>query len=552
VKLRFVPILSLLSLFVSVAANADSTVTACSTDVQTGAGTNLSQALQAGGNIYFKCPRPSTIYLTQTYHIKAETLIWGGDAIVLNGAGFIIVKKASTKGIGVWINGNVHFEHITLSHFALPHLSNYGSINAGALMVSPAGSLFLDHVTITDSDTPVGSLGSLSITGSTFQNNTGIAVVSQGTALSIQYTGFSSNATAVFMAGGTIVGSAFTSNSAGAVIVEYPRFDVQIRDSNFQSNSGASAILMSQLNASGGGANVVLRRNTFDGNDGDHFAGAVSIYNPGSPAVFASGRPQRDPKINPFYARLPPTSFDFEFDTFTNNKSEGGSGTQLAGGALGLDLHQTAGALVRGGLFTGNVSATQGGAIASTGGALSIEQGYFKQNRASAGAAVFSESNEGSILMANALVIENSAVGAALDLGAASLANVTIAHNSALGLRHSGTGSFSVSNSILDANVPGNCQSVPVGSMQIANLQFGATDCPGVAVVDPQLDAMYVPGFSSAAIGHADLKVCRTSPVLGKDLVFQLRDHPNGCTIGAYERPPIRLVPRKPNPQFRS
>lgn len=538
--------IGMLSLMGAALTHADSTVTACAVDVQSGAGTNLSQALQAGGNIYFKCPQPATIHLTRSYVISSETWLWGGDAVTLNGDGFLItLNPTSNKSFNFMISGSAHFEHIALSHFALPNISYYRSVNASAVRVSSSGSLVLDHVTVSDSDTPIVSQGNLTITGSLFQNNTGIAVVSTSGALSIQNTSFSSNAAAVFMSGGTITGSAFTANTQGAVDVEYPRMGIQIRDSSFQGNTGTSAVLLSQLGASASGAMIVLRRDTFDGNDGGSFAGAISIYNPGSPPVFPSGRPQRDPKINPFYATLPPTKFDFEFDSFTNNKSEGGAG------ALGLDLNQTAGAIVRGGFFTGNESTSQGGAINTSGGALTIDQGYFKQNRASSGVAVFAASDRGSVTMANSLIIENAGSGAALDLGAASLANLTIARNSALGLRHAGTGAISISNSILDGNALGNCQGVPAVALRVSNLQFGASDCPGVSVVDPQLDAMYVPGFTSAAVGHADASVCRLSPVFGKDVVFQLRNHPLGCTIGAYERPPIKLVP-KPNPQFHS
>lgn len=547
-------IVCLLTACASTVVHADSTVTACSVDVQTGSGTNLAQALQAGGNIYFACPHPSTIYLTHSYTINAETWLWGGDAITLNGDAFYLtLYPSSTGSINFLVNGSAHFEHIALSHFALPRISIFHSINAAALKVARSGSLSLDHVTVTYSDTPIGSLGALAITSSVFRNNYGIAVVSLGTALSIQNTSFSANATAVFMAGGIIAGSAFTSNTQGAIDVDYPRMDVQIRDSSFQGNSGTSAILMSQLGAAVSGAVVTLRRDTFDGNDGGSSAGAVSIQDPGSPAYFSSGRPQRTIKINPFFARLPPTRFDFEFDTFANNRSEGSSTATSVAGALGLDLRQTAGATVRGGLFTGNVSGTHGGAISSGGGALTIEQAVFKQNRAPTGAAVFSPSDAGSVTMANALVVENSASGASLDLGAGRLANVTVAHNSAIGLRYSGTdGNLSVANSILDTNALGNCRTVPAVAMRMANLQFGGTDCPGVTDVDPQLDSMYVPAFSSPAVGHGDTAVCRTSPVSGKDVVFQLRNHPVGCAIGAYERPPIKLVPRKPNAQFRS
>ena len=280
--MRPVFMLWVLSVCAPAIAHADSTVTACSVDVQTGAGTNLAQALQAGGNIYFNCPRASTIAMTRSYTINAETWLWAGDAITLSGSGFLLtLNPSSTRSFNFLINGNAHFDHMALSHFALPRISIYHSINAAALRVSPAGSLSLDHVTITYSDTPVGSLGALAITSSVFRNNYGIAVVSLGTGLSIRNSSFSANASAVFMAGGIIAGSAFTSNTQGAIDVDYPRMDVQIRDCSFQGNSGTSAILMSQLGAAVSGAAVTLRRDTFDGNDGGMSAGAVSIQDPG-------------------------------------------------------------------------------------------------------------------------------------------------------------------------------------------------------------------------------------------------------------------------------
>ena len=124
----------------------------------------------------------------------------------------------------------------------------------------------------------------------------------------------------------------------------------------------------------------------------------------------------------------------------------------------------------------------------------------------------------------------------------------TIADNQGVAIATDLGTSLQVRNSILSRNRGGNCQGLAPAALAGRNLQFGAADCPGVSVADPFLDTLYVPAKGSPALTLGDATTCKSAPVDGRDLVFQLRERTTDCALGAYERPPLRAL-KKPREQ---
>src|SRR4029450_8618548 len=66
-------------------AHADATVTLCSSDTQSGAGTNLTSALAPGGRITVSCGGAATINVNCRHSLSANTDIDGGGNVTLQG-----------------------------------------------------------------------------------------------------------------------------------------------------------------------------------------------------------------------------------------------------------------------------------------------------------------------------------------------------------------------------------------------------------------------------------------------------------------------------------
>jgi hypothetical protein len=207
--------------------------------------------------------------------------------------------------------------------------------------------------------------------------------------------------------------------------------------------------------------------------------------------------------------------------------------------------------VVQGGTFTGNVGQESGGAIAWEGGSLLVTHSVFKSNRTvGQGSALFAQGlhSGAAWTIANSLIVENvaPAQAGAVDAGPASLVNVTVAKNEGFGVV--GTGGSPrpvIANAILSENTQGNCRGLDGAAFHGGNLQFGRGDCPGVALTNPYLDALYVPAGGSPALTLGDVRICRAAPVSRTDIVFQSRGAHEYCALGAFERPPIRRIPRR-------
>jgi hypothetical protein len=93
-------------------------------------------------------------------------------------------------------------------------------------------------------------------------------------------------------------------------------------------------------------------------------------------------------------------------------------------------------------------------------------------------------------------------------------------------------------NSIVVGNSGGNCASRDGVSFvdQGHNLQFPDASCaPTIAVADPKLDSLFVPGYFSPAFAAGDNSVCSAPPVGNRDVYGQPRPQGSVCTIGAVE-----------------
>jgi predicted outer membrane repeat protein len=234
--------------------------------------------------------------------------------------------------------------------------------------------------------------------------------------------------------------------------------------------------------------------------------------------------------------------FELRHNRFLRNSTEqnGGGVNVMLRDMMPLVSMQT-----RGNVFRDNVAKGDGGAIHWAGGSLAIAHSVFRGNRASTGSAVFARTPPGAVVtIANTLVVESS--GAAIDVLAATIVNTTIARNQGRAVVFAdGAAAGAIANTIFDQNAGGNCVGVAAGIVRRGNIQFGAADCPGVTVANPNLDALFVPAFGSAATEIGDGAICSAAPVDGQDLLLQRRGRQR-CSSGAYERPPVRAAAATP------
>jgi predicted outer membrane repeat protein len=495
---------------------ADAVVTACTSD--TGPGVNLRQALAVGGMIYFQCLPGSVIRVTSIYTLPPGTAVDGGDAVTLDGFGITGPLLSST--------GKVTLRRITLRN--LNQLRTHLGRARGSVLYAP--EVELDHATIEGSENPIEAGQKLTVVDSTFRANRGFALIADVRSTAwVQRSNFVGNESAALITQGKILSSTFTNNSRGAVSINFPTNSVEIRHSTFQGNKGASAVLLSQRSSSEGGAIVTLRDNHFIDNNGTPDAGAITIYD-----SVATAPPSTQPSLSHF----PPCRFQSTFDRFSGNS--GGSA-----GAIAADLRNTSGIAIRGGVFTNNRSASNGGAVSAGGGQMDVSHSLFKGNHAvGKGAAIYASDDGSPLSVSNSLIVENAGTAAgAVNAATIAMVNTTVARNEMTGIVLRGHGGApALANLIVSENKGHNCEGIAAAGFQGPSLQFGPVDCAGVPIGDPYLDSLYIPSLGSPALSSGDIRICRASPVNGLDLLFQGRRHPSVCALGAFEHPPVRKV----------
>ena len=489
-------------------AAADAVVTACTNDKQTGAGTNLAQALAAGGVIFFNCPAGTVIRVSDRYDLPGPVRIDGGGAVTLDGGGSVRTFLTARQ--------NIILRRITLRGFARSH-SQLGDL-PGVLLAF--GDAELDEINIGGSDGPFKLLKKGTVSGSSFIGNTGVALDVGGEAR-ITNSRFVGNEEALFMGEGLLRSCSFQDNTKGAVRISGLDRPVEVSHSTFTGTRGGAALaLASQARQAGIAANV--RANLFK----DNAAGAVQVFD-----SVAEGRRFNLPAATMnALMQLPPARFALSYNRFNGNRGDRGA-------AINADLTRATGLVSTGDIFTDNAATGEAGGVFATGGSLALAHAVLRGNRAGGRGAAITAGPAARISVSNSLVIGNAGSDGAVAGGVITLANVTVAGNGVAGLSLDAAGSRVV-NAVFAHNQPANCVRVAAGVFQGRNSVSDAS-CPGVLPSEASLDAFYVPEPSSTAARDGDPAVCGSAPVGGVDLTFQARRHPIGCALGAFERPPV-------------
>ncbi len=512
---RWLPLLALAFL---AEANANTTVTLCSSDTEKGpAGTtNLAKALGLGGDIYLVCPAGSILTVSQYYRLQTDTQTIGQTGP--SGLPSVALDGGALKDpFLVAQHGKLTLAAVTLQNFHIVERKwSLVTGGVGLVPVSSFGDLELDNVLVSNSGDAVAALGNLRVINSTLSANTGTAVLAYGTA-TIQHSTFSNNYQALQMKAGEISGSGFFNNTELAVELPLSGAAVSIRGTRFLSNKGRGAI----SGFLSGGATLVMRESVFASNQSREDGGALNL------AAVALTDPSAGGHLQ------------IVTSEFTNN-------TAGNGGAIRLGLRNSDTVEIVDSNFLSNSASNHGGGLSIAGSAtVLVHHALFKKNSASAGSAASSDASTATLSVANALVVENIPTsGSALWGGHLVLANVTIANNQAHPIViAAGSGPESFANLVISGN-SGACMGVTAAMFQGPNLQFPAGTCPGARfAVDPALDSLYIPVLGSSALILGDVGVCRNDQVEGVDIAFQSRKNAH-CALGAYERVPPRFVPR--------
>jgi hypothetical protein len=520
---------ALLLLLVARPAWTQSIVDLCVTDVQPGRGTNLATAVARGGRVTFTCLPGTVITMTRGHAVPTGTIIDGARRIILDARGTPMTMFAVGRG-------SFTAEGITIRNVNAHPAGKVGRLTGS--VVHGSGDVTLIDVVIESSERPVMLDGTGRLTRCRLAGNRETAVRIVGQAL-IADSAFMNNGIGLSIKRGVVSNSSFSQHSGGAIQVHFPSGDVTITRSRFDGNVTNGALSLSQESLRNAKAVVTVKRSTFMNNVHAIRGGAVAIVDRTTQNPTASVRAQ--------LRSFGPASVVLAYNRFIGNRG-------LNGGAVDADLRNTAGMLVKGGIFLENQALEGGGAIAWQGRGLLVTHSLFRANRAARGGALYGFNREAGAkwTIANSLIAENVVPGGGvIDAEAVALVNITVARNTGIGIISSGVGSNrpTVSNAILSENSAGNCQGLAAGAFQGRNLQFGQSDCPGVTAEDPQLDSLYVPSIGSAALTMGDVTTCRASPVSRRDIVFQSRATGRRCAVGAFEGPPIRRVSLKARPR---
>ena len=514
-------------------------VTGCQNAQQPG-GSNLFNAVARAASpnsppVVFECPPNTIIQMNPdaAIEIRGHVVIDGENKITIDAPGQRDSVFTVPGGIGA---------SLTLKNIRIRGAQNAQFAAAGVVFTHE--SLVLENVTIEGSEFPIRALFDLTVRNSRFTGNTGTVLligdpsrvgaalienshfianagpaVNSSRTTTVRASHFVGNESGVHLTGGSIKGSLFQANRSAGVVIGGP-IDTEISGNTFDKNGAGVLVITAGV---GTAARVRIARNLFSGQTLGAIAITESMFGPAAP---------------PAGSRI---VFDVLHNRFLRNSAEqngGGVAVALREMAPHVDMQ------VRGNVFHDNSAQGSGGAIYWAGGQLAISHSLFRGNRAATGGAVFARPPTGARLsIANTLIVESG--GAAIDVPAATILNTTLARNNGHGVVFADPAAAAViGNTIFDQNADGNCAGVAARVLQRGNIQFGATDCPGVTVMNPNLDTLYVPALGSAAAVAGDGAICDAAPVDGVDLLFQRRGA-GRCSSGAYERPPVHVAAEK-------
>src|SRR5262245_42058406 len=209
---------------------ADSKVTLCATDRQTGAGTNLATAIQAGGLITFDCNGPATVQMSASHPIERDVVIDGGGMVTLleGNAPMFVARR---QGVSLELRGlkfrdakRIIVEHSVAASARVTISGSTFSNCEAPFSVLRSGPLVIRDSVFTNSTAPVGTSAGLTIERSKFEGTRGIAAFSFGEITKITDSVFSRNSS-----GALLIGLGGTSDRHQSV---------EILRSTFSSNGG--------------------------------------------------------------------------------------------------------------------------------------------------------------------------------------------------------------------------------------------------------------------------------------------------------------------------
>lgn len=533
-------------------ARADATVTACSSDIRSGVGTNLATAMSIGGRITFACGGAATIRFTRPHQVVRDTSIEGGGLITLDGDGHRMFS-----GNGTPSNVTLRLRDLTLTRgLAGGGPAARGGIIRGSIRVElirsavsrthnafslPFGSIVIEDSRFTDNDGVVVNAPQVVIRRTRFRDTNGRAILSTRGTVHIEDSEFAGGGASIFRRCRlSIERSTFTAHRSteggGAMEIGC---EADLHSAEFVDNRArdGGAIWIGK-----DAARVSLARVKFRGNSAVAGGGAIAVEPASGPLAIA-----------------------LRHAVFTGNRAVRGGAIEIQNrlgvpsspiGAILRSPRSLVGAAV---LFRGNTAA-QGGAIFGSDVRIQLRRGIFLDNAATGegGTVVAHTHGPDTVVLANSLIARNrSSAGSAFVGNSARFVNTTIAGNQGLAIvarapvnpvSAAPRSDISFVNSIVAHNESGNCGSPAAGVGYAAigpNLQFPGAECGGsIPVGDPLLDPMFVPAIGSPALAAGDDAICHIPPVEGRDVYWQPRPRFQACSIGAVEGQIEQLLDR--------
>jgi predicted outer membrane repeat protein len=575
-------ILCLTLLLYSPLAIADANVTLCGADDQTGAGTNLAAAMTAGGRITFACGAGATILLNCHHEIIADTQLDGGDNITL---------KVNSAGPGCNApSGSIHYalfhdEPMRRLSFTLSGLTIIGekpppnSVTSAlkGQVINGNLSLALHGSTITGAKSPIWlQQGQVLSDNGDFTDNDGVIIEAPDISI-LDHSQFVNNGGAPLQVDGgavTIHDADFTGNKQVSTLTNCSGIDVQ--NSRFTSNTSPDAGGALSVGCDTRISNTVFTKNQARSGGalyiGDN-AGKTDLVGVDFISNVATGDGGAIALRYEIFAPIPPPQIlELHGVTFTGNHAQVGGALEFARGALpGVVLSDRT--LIGGGVrFTNNRADTSGGALLLIRAQATLDSAMFVGNEAgTAGGAVVSlQDEDGSIQLANSLLVKNTApAGAALVGQAADFINTTIADNAGPAVSAAGTISpfppiggpagprpIRFHNTIISGGAAAPCgppdAAAPYQDLG-NNLQYPAAACAAsIAVAAPGFGPSYIPLPTSPAAQAGSDPVCAASPVGGRDIWGTVRPKGAHCAIGAAETDIQQMVSQTLSPITRA
>ena len=231
------PVLAVTLLGLSAASQALE-VTACASDSQTGAGTNLQQAIAAAGTVSFRCPPGARLLVVGTHAVTADTIIDGGNAVTL------VVRLGGGPALAVG-NSRLTLTRMRLEGETRVPIGRTPGITT--LMVSGSGSAEFRNVVAHRLDRPLFVLqnGRAVIVESTFSDGPDPIRITGNGQLEIRGGQFERMPSAVFADGGhvMIAGTRFLSSRLVMNNCEFLIEDASFRDNDARpTNASGGAI----------------------------------------------------------------------------------------------------------------------------------------------------------------------------------------------------------------------------------------------------------------------------------------------------------------------